>query len=119
MCGPSFVCLLFHAAMLKYDLCYRLLNPSLRWYLRDKGSYLTAREEGTFGNLPCATTLKKYKNLIPSKPGINNDFLAWMSSDAKKKSLPKNGWLGGLLVDEMAIQVWLRRSLLHDFEGSL
>ena len=107
---------LFHSAsdlffhnMTKYDLCYRLLNPSLRWYLRDKGSYLTAREEVKFGNLSCANTMKKYKILIPSEPGIKNEFLPWVSQDAKqKKSLPKKGWLSGLLVDEMAIHVWLR-----------
>ena len=79
------VCLLFHVSMTKYVLCYRLLIPSLRWYLRDKGSYLTAREEGKFGNLSCATTMKKYKILIPSEPGIKNEFLPWMSQDAKQK----------------------------------
>ena len=34
-----------------------------------------------------------------------------------KKSLPKKGWLSGLLVNEMAIQVWLRQSPLHGFNG--
>ena len=51
-----------------------------------QGQRLTSYSAGgKFGNLSCATTMKKYKILIPSEPGIETEFLPWMSQDAKQK----------------------------------
>ena len=43
--------------------------------------------------------------------GINTELLKWMKVEAGKKHLPPNGWKGGLLFDEMAIQVGCRLCL--------
>ena len=63
------------------------------------------RQDGSFGCLPTPRTLVKYKNKVAQDIGINNEILQWMRDEATKKSLPPNGWKGGLLFDEMAIQV--------------
>lgn len=89
-----------------------MLNPCLRWNLRNPESYAAAKAEGTFGPLPSHRTIQRYKNKVPSTPWINDRFLQWMKTDAENKSLPRNGWLGGLLVDEMSIQVSLMKQLL-------
>ena len=64
-----------HVRIVQNYYSYRILNPSLRWYLRDRRSYTNAREDGTFGVLPSLTTLKKYKNIIPGHTWLSHDFL--------------------------------------------
>ena len=57
------------------------------------------------GPIPCPKTLSNYKNRVKQKSGINNDFLLWMSDEADALAVPRDARIGGLIVDEMSIQV--------------
>ena len=48
--------------------------------------------------------LGRYKNKIPQGTGVNDDILKWMHSAAKDINLCPDGWSGGLIHDETAIQ---------------
>ena len=37
--------------------------------------------------------------------GVNHDILNWMESEAQRHNVPKSGRIGGLILDEMTIQV--------------
>ena len=51
--------------------------------------------------LPSESLIKKYKNNLDKQPGINDDFICWMSKEADRTGSPK---VGGVLFDEMTIQ---------------
>ena len=55
-------------------------------------------------HLPSESLLGRYKNAIIQKPGIINDMMYWMHSEAKAQNLTIDGYYGGLILDEMAIQ---------------
>ena len=55
--------------------------------------------------LPSGRLLRYYKNSVSQQPGLNDDVLKWMDSEAKKKNVPDLGRCGGIILDEMANQV--------------
>lgn len=54
--------------------------------------------------LPCPSTLILYKNTIKHNIGFDNNILNWMHSEAVRKEIHPDGWIGGIIIDEMAIQ---------------
>lgn len=57
--------------------------------------------------LPSGRLLSMYKNSVSQKPGLNDEVLQWMLHEADKLKLDSFGREGGLILDEMAIQVML------------
>ena len=55
--------------------------------------------------MPSTRLLTMYKNSINQVPGIQSKMIAWMKWEAQRAGLPPHGYEGGLLFDEMAIQV--------------
>lgn len=55
-------------------------------------------------NLPSEQLIKLYKNAVQQKPGIVPDMMLWMSNEAKRQKLVNEGYYGGIILDEMAIQ---------------
>ena len=55
--------------------------------------------------LPSGRLLQLYKNSIRQEPGINNEVFALMKQEADKRGLDQNARRGGIMLDEMAIQV--------------
>ena len=45
-----------------------------------------------------------YKNAVKQKTGIIPDMMAWMKNEAGRLKIEKEGFYGGLLLDEMSIQ---------------
>ena len=54
--------------------------------------------------LPSGRFLSLHKNSVKQKPGLN-EVLDWMLKEAEKLKLDSFGREGGLILDEMAIQV--------------
>ena len=52
-------------------------------------------------------SLRYYKNRVDQKPGWNSDMLKWCLEEAKKHQLKPQDYMGGLVLDEMKIQVCL------------
>ena len=55
--------------------------------------------------LPCEGTLCLYKNSISQTPGIIPEMFTYMVKEAELHKLPSHGYSGGILFDEMSIQV--------------
>ena len=55
--------------------------------------------------LPSGRLLQYYKNSIQQKPGLNEEVLQWMEQEADKVKLTELGRCGGIILDEMSIQV--------------
>jgi hypothetical protein len=55
--------------------------------------------------LPHETTLRRYKNIVPQKPGLQYKHLHWMYQQAAKNGIAEKK--GGIIFDEMTIQVIL------------
>ena len=61
--------------------------------------------------LPSGRLLSMYKNSVSQKSGLNDEVLQWMLHEADKLNLDSFGREGGLILDEMAIQVMFLASL--------
>jgi hypothetical protein len=48
--------------------------------------------------------LRRYKNSPHQEAGINIEMLQWMANEAKIKNIPPEGFLGGIIIDEMSIK---------------
>ena len=55
--------------------------------------------------LPSGRLLKKYKNSCDQNPGLNDSVGHWMAMEAAKRKLGPEGREGGIILDEMSIQV--------------
>ena len=55
--------------------------------------------------LPSGRLLQYHKNITSQEPGCNEDVLQWMVHEAEKKNIGTAGKTGGVILDEMAIQV--------------
>jgi len=53
-----------------------------------------------------------YKNKVDEKPGWNDQVLKWCLEAALERGLKKEDYWGGLLIDEMKIQV--RRTVFRE-----
>ena len=48
--------------------------------------------------------------------GINRELLEWMQTEAKRNCLSKKGYIGGLVLDEVTIQVKGEDSVIKKVE---
>jgi len=55
--------------------------------------------------LPHPNTLQAVKNSQPQKPGIHDEQLQWMKDEADRLKLSVEQRRGGVMFDEMSIQV--------------
>ena len=55
--------------------------------------------------MPSERHLTRYKNSINQEPGVQESMLKWMSDEAKARNIPAHGMCGGLMCDEVSIQV--------------
>ena len=64
-------------------------------------------------SLPSGRLLQMYKNSVVQKPGFNEEVLEWMQQEAERLQLSAVGKCGGIILDEMAIQVHLLYSIIY------
>jgi hypothetical protein len=55
--------------------------------------------------LPSGRLLQYHKNITSQEPGCNEDVLQWMVHEAEKKNIGTAGKVGGVVLDDMAVQV--------------
>ena len=55
--------------------------------------------------MPSTRQLQRYKNSMPQEAGLNDQAFHWMFEEAKAQKLPSSGYVGGLIFDEMSLQV--------------
>ena len=77
---------------------------------RSPKAYEELKESGML-KLPSGRILQKYKNSIKQEPGINSSVLELMKAEAEKRKIPPHGMIGGIMLDEMAIQVHVYKFL--------
>jgi hypothetical protein len=58
--------------------------------------------------LPSEYLLVLYKNCVNQITGFNDEVFTWMHNEAERLGIPQDGRVGGLIIDEMAIQSDLR-----------
>lgn len=71
---------------------------------RSPDAYAQLKESGVM-KLPSGRLLSLYKNSITQKPGIQEEVLDWLVDEVKRSGLDDYGKAGGLILDEMSIQV--------------
>lgn len=54
--------------------------------------------------LPSAKLLILYKNCVRQKVGFHDDIFEWMYNEATRLKVPNEGFVGGIVLDEMSIQ---------------
>jgi len=54
--------------------------------------------------LPSRSILFQYKTKVKQNVGFDDDIFRWMQEKAHSKDLCEEGYMGGLIIDEMAIQ---------------
>lgn len=54
--------------------------------------------------LPSAKLLILYKNCVRQKVGFHDDIFEWMYNEATRLEVPKEGFVGGIVLDKMSIQ---------------
>ena len=80
-----------------------MIVTCLQWYCRSPQSYEAFRETG-YLVLPSRSVLISYKNKIKQDVGFDNNIFHWMLEEAKRKKIPEEGYMGGIILDEMSIQ---------------
>ena len=75
----------------------------LSLYCRSPKAFQELHNSG-FVVLPSQRLLRQYKNQVTQEAGISKEILKWMCQIAKNQNICKEGYEGGLLIDEMAIQ---------------
>lgn len=63
--------------------------------------------------LPSGRLLQYYKNSVPQNSGLNDEVLQWMEQEARKLNLSEFGKCGGVILDEMPIQVRKSSNTVH------
>ena len=74
---------------------------------RSPKSYETLRSSGMLV-LPSEYLLVLFRNCVNQVTGFNDEVFTWMHNDAERLGIPKDCRVGGLIIDEMAIQPNLR-----------
>ena len=82
-------------------VCLRLWCRSPKGY---EGLRLSPENEAGFLILPSTRLLQYYKNIVQQRPGVNEENIKWMRSEALKQGVPDAGWHGGVSIDEMQVQ---------------
>jgi hypothetical protein len=80
-----------------------VISVCLKWYCRSPQSYEAFRATNML-ILPCPSTLILYKNKVKQETGFNEKILQWMHAEAVEKQIHEDGWMGGIVIDEMSIQ---------------
>lgn len=89
-----------------YILCScSTLNSCLRSCIRNKQDYIEKRESKALGILPHPSLLQRYKNRVRQDSGIVPELFDWMHREGERFKLTAKERKGGLIFDEMAIQV--------------
>ena len=81
----------------------RIISECLNLYTPSPEGYRVLRQSGLL-ILPSPRLLILYKNSINHIPGFDSNIFNWMNLEAKRLHIPPEGRIGGLLIDEMAIQ---------------
>lgn len=81
------------------------LRECLSIWARSPQAYKQLRGSGLL-LLPSTRTLTLYKNSNEQGPGIQEFMLDWMVKEAERLSVPPHGYCGGLMFDEMSLQVF-------------
>ena len=87
------------------------MRVCLSLWNRSPEAYKELRESGVLV-LPSGRLLKMYKNSCTQNPGLNESVGQWMEQEASKKKIGAEGREGGIILDEMAIQVPVTAELL-------
>lgn len=72
-------------------------------YNRCPRLYQDLRQNGF--TLPSESYLRQRRNIIRQTPGVTNDMMQLMKAEAEKLEVSMAGRCGGLMFDEMAVQV--------------
>ena len=72
-------------------------NRSLQTYNELKSSGMMV--------LPSGRLLQMYKNSVKQEPGLNQEVFKLMTQEANKRKIGLMGRRGGIMLDEMSIQV--------------
>lgn len=96
----------------------KILSLCLSMWIRSPANYQQLRESN-FLILPSGRQLRKYKNEVPQKSGINDEILHWMYSAAKEQNLEEKGYSGGLVHDETKIQEGLVLSMKGGYPNQI
>ena len=89
----------------------KIISVCINMYVRSPRSYRDLKDSNMI-ILPTGRTLARYKNSIKQASGILDSMFIWMKQTAIKAKLPRNGYYGYLVLDEMKVQedVVLKRS---------
>ena len=83
---------------------FSIIQQWLTVYTKSPNAYVQLQTSGVL-LMPSTRLLSLYKNAIQQGPGIHQNMIQWMVKEAVRANLPPHGFEGGLLFDEMAIQV--------------
>ena len=90
-------------------LCLSIWNWSPQAYHELRGSGMLV--------LPSGRLLQLYKNSIKQEPGLNKEVFKLMRQEAEKKQITKIQKRGGVMLDEMSIQVTWKFLVTSWFAG--
>lgn len=102
----------------------RSYQTCLTLYCRSPRCYEDLQKSG-FLCLPSSRLIQIYKNKVSQQAGIQRHALEWMRNEALNQNLSTEGYEGGIIIDEMAIQedLAIKRaiffSLLPLFKGMM
>ena len=82
----------------------RMIQEFLGVWARSPSAYEQLRRSELLV-LPSPKLLIRYKNSIKQTVGFNKDHFEWMKREAVRVHVPSHGLWGGLMFDEMALQV--------------
>lgn len=85
-------------------ICFRIIRLCLSIWNRSPEAYKELKESGMLV-LPSGRILQMYKNSCTQNPGLNESVGQWMEQEAIRKNIGPEGREGGIILDEMSIQV--------------
>ncbi|KAK3108741.1 hypothetical protein FSP39_014554 [Pinctada imbricata] len=80
-----------------------VIRVCLTLWCRSPRGYRDLRSSGLM-ILPSEKILQIYKNSVHQEAGFQKEMLKWMAEEAKVKNLSPEGYVGGLIIDEMSLQ---------------
>ena len=83
----------------------RVIRLCLYVWNRSPEAYSELSQSGML-RLPSGRLLQYYKNAVPQHEGFNEEVLQWMEQEASKIQLSEHGKCGGIILDEISIQVY-------------
>ncbi|KAK3107457.1 hypothetical protein FSP39_015012 [Pinctada imbricata] len=80
-----------------------VISVFLQLYNRSPLGYEALRQSNLLV-LPSPSLLLLYKNCVKQKVGFMDEIFEWMLNEAIRLQIPKEGYFGGIILDEMAVQ---------------